>query len=84
MSTQSLPQVRKSSLGTIDCSKELEWLAQHRHEYTGQWVVLAGDRLIGHGSDPRPIVAQACDEGVLLPFVEFIRDESEPFMGGWL
>lgn len=84
MATQTKPEVRKSSFGPVDATKELEWLAQHRHEYIGQWVVLDKDRLVGFGPDPRPIVAQARAEGVLTPFVELIRDESEPFMGGWL
>jgi len=78
MATQTLPPVRKSPLGKIDFSREREWLKRHRAEYIGQWVVLDGDRLIGHGSDPRPIVAQARAEGVKIPFIRFIRDESEP------
>jgi hypothetical protein len=84
MATQTLPQVRPSPLGVVDFSREWEWLKQHRAEYVGQWVVLAGERLIGHGPDPRPFVAQARAEGVLVPFIHFIRDEAEPFMGGWL
>ena len=83
MSTASLPKVRKATI-KYDFSKSREWLKQHRHEYVGQWIVLDGDRLIGAGNDPRPIVAQARAEDVTLPFVEFIRDTSEPFMGGWL
>ena len=78
------PQVRKSSIGPVDFTKELAWLAAHRDEYIGQWIVLDGDRLVGHGSDPRPIVAQARAEGVIAPFIEFVRDTSQPFMGGWL
>lgn len=84
MSVTSPPQVRKSPLGNIDFSQEREWLRQHRHDYVGQWIVLDGDRLIGHGSDPLPLVAQARAEGVQIPFVEFVRVESEPFCGGWL
>ena len=84
MTIQSVPQVRKSSRGVIDFTKERAWLEQHRQQYIGQWVVLAGDRLIGHGSDPRPLVAQARAEGVRIPFVHFICEESEPFIGGWL
>ncbi len=57
---------------------------EHRHEYIGQWIVLDGDRLVGSGHDPRPIVAQARAEGVIAPFVELVRDTSKPFMGGWL
>ncbi|MGH9765049.1 MAG: DUF5678 domain-containing protein [Blastocatellia bacterium] len=50
----------------------------------GKWVVLDGDRLIGVGDDPRPLVNAAREQGVKLPFVEFIRDDSEPFVGGWM
>lgn len=83
MSTTSAPNVRKATI-EYDFSKSREWLKAHRHEYIGKWIVLDGDRLIGAGDDPRPIVEQARAEGVKLPFVEFIRDTSEPFMGGWL
>lgn len=83
MSVTSLPEIRKAT-NTVDFTKIGEWLKQHRHEYVGNWVVLDGDRLVGYGDDPRPIVTQARAEGVMVPFVEFIRDESEPFMGGWL
>jgi hypothetical protein len=84
MPATSLPQIRKSSFGKVDFSREMEWLRQHRHEYIGQWIVLDGDRLVGAGNDPVPIVTQARAEGVRIPFVEFVRDETEPFMGGWL
>ncbi len=83
MSVASLPEIRRATI-TLDFTKTQEWLKQHRREYVGNWVVLDGDRLIGCGDDPRPIVEQARGEGVRTPFVEFIRDESEPFMGGWL
>jgi hypothetical protein len=83
MSTKTLPQVRKSSI-VIDLQKESEWLHQHWREYVGQWVVLDGDRLVGHGPDPRPIYAQARAEGVEMPLVEFIVDRTQPSMGGWL
>ncbi len=83
MAVKSSPEVRKATV-TFDSSKSCEWLKAHRHEYINQWIVLDGDRLIGAGDDPRPIVAQARAEGVRMPFVEFLRDTSEPFMGGWL
>lgn len=83
MSTATLPEVRKATI-KIDTAKSREWLQAHRHEYIGQWVVLDGDRLIGAGDDPLPFIEQARAEGVKSPFMEFIRDTSEPFMGGWL
>ncbi len=83
MSATSLPKIRRVAV-THDFTKSREWLKAHRHEYIGQWIVLDGDRLVGAGDDPRPIVAQARAEGITTLFVEFIRDTTEPFMGGWL
>lgn len=83
MTTKVMSEIHRTE-HKVDVSKEMEWMAQHRHEYIGEWVVLHRDRLIGHGSDPIPFVQQARKEGVRSPFVTFIRDESEPFMGGWL
>jgi len=82
MSTVSIPKVHPAHFKP-DFSATREWLKQHWQEHVGKWVVLDGNRLIGEGDDPRPIVAAARVEGVTTPFVEFIRDESEPFMGGW-
>ena len=83
MGTKILPEVHRASF-QVDASKSIEWLEQHQQEYIGKWVVLDGNRLIGAGNDPRPIVAQARAHGVKFPFVEFVRDPSEPFVGGWL
>lgn len=84
MATETISKVRNSSVGYLNQMKEQLWLREHGREFTGQWVVLDGDRLVGHGPDPRPIVAQARAEGVAAPFVELISDETGPFMGGWL
>ena len=83
MSVKSLPEVRKATV-TFDSSKSREWLKAHRHEYINQWIVLDGDKLIGAGDDPRPIVVQAPAADRTTLFVKFIRNTSEPFMGGWL
>lgn len=58
MSTASLQRVRKAQT-KVDFTTTREWLKQHSREYIGKWVVLDGDRLIGQGDDPRPIVEQA-------------------------
>ena len=83
MTTTSAPKVHKAK-AAFDFSQISEWLKQHSHEYVGKWVVLAGGRLIGAGDDPLPIVRQARAQGIKAPFVEFVRDDSEPFLGGWL
>ena len=84
MAQKILPEVRKATRPYIDRSRELAWLAAHREDYAGEWVVLEGDRLLGHGDDPRPIVDQARAEGIDCPFVVHIRAEAGPVMGAWL
>lgn len=81
------PKVRRSAHGRVDTSRESEWLRLHRDDYRGQWVVLDGDRLIGHAAtadELTPFVEQARAEGVRAPFVEFIRVDSEPISMMWL
>jgi hypothetical protein len=66
-------------------AKSLTWLDENREKYLGQWVALAGDRLIANGSTAKEVYAKAKAEGVEIPFVEFITEkESGPFTGGWL
>jgi hypothetical protein len=83
MTMTSVPKVRRATV-EVDFSKTRDWLELHRSEYVGKWVVLDGGELIGAGVDPRPIVEEARARGVKVPFVEFIRDDSQPFVGGWL
>ena len=82
-----VPKVRRSTHGRIDLSKEREWVRQHRDEYRGQWVVLDGDRLIGHTADTNEATAifkQARLEGVRSPYVKLILLDDEPIWMGWL
>lgn len=84
MSERTLPAVRKATLPPVDRARELTWLAEHSHEYLGQWVVLDGDRLLGSGPDPHPLVESAHAAGNPRPLVIHVKDESEPATGGWL
>lgn len=82
-----VPKVRRSLHGRVDNSRENEWLKQHQDEYRGQWVVLDGDRLIGHtavASEVKAFVEQARSEGVRAPFVKLIPLDDEPVWMGWL
>jgi hypothetical protein len=38
-----------------DRTPEMNWLADHRKEYRGQWIALAEDRLIAHSEDIREV-----------------------------
>jgi len=84
--SKPVPKVRRSPHGPVDNSRENEWLRQHQNEYRGQWVVLDGDRLIGHAAKASGVtvfVEQARAEGVRAPFVHFINDDPEPIWMMW-
>ena len=81
-----VPKVRRSTSGGVDLSKEREWVRQHRDEYRGQWVVLDGDRLIGHTANADEATAmfkQARSEGVRSPYAKLIPLDDEPIWMMW-
>ena len=80
------PTVRRSTRERVDLSQEMEWVRQHRDEYRGQWVVLAGDRLVGYAAtaaEATAFVEQARAEGVQTPFIKLIPQDDEPVWMGW-
>lgn len=83
MPARTLPPVGPARLKSIDRSAELAWIAEHRRQYQGEWVVLDGSRLIGHGVDPGALVERARSQGVERPLVTRIEEESAS-TGGWL
>jgi hypothetical protein len=81
LETASRPVVRE--VAPLNLSRELQWLATHRHEYLGQWVALEGDRLLAHGTNAREVFQQARQAGVASPFIEQILPIDELPFGGW-
>lgn len=65
------------------CRLEYEWLRQHRHEYTGQYVALEGDRLIAHAESLREVYRLAREAGVKSPFTTRIASPEDLPFGGW-
>jgi hypothetical protein len=61
-----------------------QWIAEHRAEYLGQWVVLAGDRLISHGFDGHRVAAEARAAGIEVLFLVQIIEEPAAYCGAWL
>lgn len=85
MTVKTLPHTRKSSLGKVDLSRERDWIVQHRHEYSGEWIVLRNGRLFGHTADSAKvsaIVDEARNEGVVTPYVKFITEDPAPIWMG--
>jgi hypothetical protein len=67
----------------ITQQKQMQWLAQHRAHYAGQWVALDGEQLICPGTNNREVLAQARKLGVQVPFVAYLEPlDALPF-GGW-
>jgi hypothetical protein len=82
-----VPQVRRSTRGSVSLDKEQQWIRQHKEEYRGQWVVLDGDRLVGHAATAKAVTAfveQARAEGSRSPFVKLIPLDDEPIWMMWL
>jgi uncharacterized protein DUF5678 len=61
-------------------SRELEWRRTHGEilqAYSGQWVVLEGDRVVAHGYDPVGLIAEARAQGIEVPYVFRVEDSDE-------
>jgi hypothetical protein len=56
---------------------ERKWISQHREQYRGQFVALAGTRLLAHGADEGKVIDQARRAGIQSPFVTYIETEAE-------
>jgi hypothetical protein len=61
----------------IDCSRELQWVKEHRHEYTDQWVALDGDRLLAYGPNALEVYDEARNLGVPVPSVLRVEASDE-------
>ncbi len=62
---------------------EQRWLVTNRSIYLGQWVALAGDRLLASGSNATVVYKQARALGVTAPFVAYIDAEYDLPFAGW-
>ncbi len=60
--------------------RELEWRRTHSRElqrYENQWVVLEGEEVISHGSDPAQVIQEAKARGIRKPYVFFVERQNE-------
>jgi len=80
--SSTLPRIIATNLPIKDRSREAHWLQQHKEEYAGQWVALAGDRLVASGNDLKQVANAARQLGE--PDALMTRVESKgslPFAG---
>jgi predicted DNA-binding antitoxin AbrB/MazE fold protein len=66
-----------------DRREEFQWLAAESGPYAGQWVALAGRRLVAHGTDLATVSAAARAAGVERPLLTHLPSEGELPFGGW-
>ncbi len=65
-----------------DRSREWEWIAQHKHEYAGQWVALDGDHLIAANPNRGELSAAIKAAGATLPLIHRIAAPDDlPYIG---
>jgi len=68
---------------SVDLSRELRWIEEHRAEYAGQWVAVRGDNLLSSGSDGRQVYEAARAAGDERPFVTRVKPDGELPFAGW-
>lgn len=64
-----------------DRNSERSWVGENRSSYFGQWVALAGRRLVAFGKDAKVVYRDARDLGVENPYLVYIEEERLPFAG---
>lgn len=65
-----------------DRTREWEWIAQHKHEYAGQWVALDGDKLIAASHNRGELSAAIKATGATRPLIHRIAAPDElPYIG---
>jgi hypothetical protein len=76
-----------SAINRVDGDPEkrkerLAWLKAHREEYSGQYVALDGERLMGHARTMRGAVEDARKNGSNNPFVAYVLSSEVIADGG--
>jgi Family of unknown function (DUF5678) len=62
--------------------QHMRWLKLHREEYSGQYVALDGDELMGHGRTIKEAAQQAKENGCKGPFLVYVLSSSVVAEGG--
>lgn len=81
-----LRQIRADANGsvqTVDISRELQWIDEHREEYAGQWVAVRGERLLSSGADGLSVYKAARQAGDERPFVTRVEPVDALPFAGW-
>ena len=64
-----------------DCSLEMQWIAEHAHQYANQWVALDGDRLIAASHSHDEVAAAVDADGADSPLFHYFEDPAKTYAG---
>lgn len=64
-----------------DCSREMQWIADHSRQYARQWVALDGDRLIAASPNHDEVAAAVDADGAVLPLFHYVDDSDKIYAG---
>ena len=62
---------------------QLDWLKENREKYSGKYVALNKNRLVGVGETLREAKEKAKENGADKPFVTLVYSENDVPFGGW-
>ena len=60
--------------------QEHAWCRSHVDElraFSGEWVILEGERIVGHGKDPAALIPEARRQGIKIPYIFHIGEANE-------
>lgn len=60
--------------------RELEWRRTHAatlRQYENEWVVLEGEEIVAHGSNPTQVLQEAKAKGIRTPYIFFVEQKKE-------
>lgn len=60
--------------------RERAWCRDHAdalRAFCGEWVILEGEQVVGHGRDPSPLIAEAKRQGIKIPYIFFVREPDD-------
>ncbi len=66
-----------------DPEPSLQWIREHREEFTNQYVALDGDRLIAHSANPDNVITAVRTAGLNGIFFTLIPPVDEPVFVGF-
>ena len=68
---------RTLSLAGTRALRENAWRRTHEAElaaYAGQWVVLEGETIVAHGTEPARLIEKAKGQGVQIPYIFYVEE----------